>query len=63
MTAEWTRDELLGYVATWSATQKMVSALGPAPYEKLTSELTTLWKDDEKRIVRWPLSIRLAHRS
>jgi SAM-dependent methyltransferase len=63
MTAEWTRDELLGYVATWSATQKMVNAVGPAPYEKLTSDLTTVWKDGETRIVRWPLSIRLAHRS
>jgi SAM-dependent methyltransferase len=63
MTAEWTRAELVGYVATWSATAKMIDALGPAPYQELERELARLWPDGARRTVTWPLMIRLAHRS
>jgi len=63
MTAEWTRDELVGYVSSWSATAKMVDALGPAKFEQLRDQLAQVWPDDEKRTVRWPLAIRLARRS
>lgn len=63
MTAEWTRDELIGYVSTWSATVRMIEVLGPAPYEQLTRDLAAVWPDGERRTIRWPLAIRLAHRS
>ena len=63
MTASWTREELVGYLSTWSATVKMIDALGTAPFEALARELAAVWPDDEKRTVRWPLTIRLAHRS
>ena len=62
MTAEWTRDELLGYVATWSATVKMLGVKGPAAYERLGMQLAEVWPDDERRTVSWPLAIRLARR-
>jgi SAM-dependent methyltransferase len=48
MTAAWTRDELLGYVTTWSATAKLVAAQGDAGHES--------------REVRWPLTIKLTRR-
>jgi SAM-dependent methyltransferase len=62
MTALWTREETLGYVATWSATLQMIEAVGPAAYETLTRELARIWPDGERRVVRWPLTVRLAHR-
>lgn len=62
MTAAWTRDELLGYVATWSATVKMSQTVGPAAYHRLADALARDWPDDERRTVRWPLAIRLARR-
>lgn len=59
MTARWTRDQLLGYVASWSATVRLVDEQGPAPYEALRAELTAAWPDGT-RMVRWPLTLRLA---
>lgn len=62
MVASWTRDELVGYVATWSATVKLVAAEGPARFDALRSGLAAVWPDDERLQVRWPLAIRLARR-
>lgn len=62
MRVEWTRDELLGYVATWSATVKRSQVQGPAAYEALGKKLAAVWPDGERRTVRWPLAIRLARR-
>jgi SAM-dependent methyltransferase len=62
MTAEWTRDELAGYVTTWSATVKLVDKVGPAPFEEFRTRLAEVWPDGERRTVTWPLAIRLARR-
>ena len=62
MTALWTRDELVGYVSTWSATARLVETLGPAAFEELQAELATRWPADEVREVRWPLTVRFARR-
>jgi SAM-dependent methyltransferase len=62
MTAEWTRDEMLGYVATWSATVRLVQTEGPAKYDALGAALARIWADGERRTVRWPLAIKLARR-
>lgn len=62
MTAEWTREELVGYVATWSATVKMIETVGPAGFEALGSALAAVWPDQERRTVTWPLAVRLARR-
>lgn len=59
MTAQWTRDQLLGYVASWSATVRLVDAKGPESYEALREELAKTWPDGT-RTVRWPLTLRLA---
>src|SRR5207302_175793 len=62
MTAAWTRDELVGYVTTWSATVKLVEAEGPARFDELRERLAAVWPDRTTLIVRWPLAIRLARR-
>lgn len=62
MHAEWTRDEMLGYMSTWSATVKLVEAEGPAPVEALHAQLAATWPDDERRTIRWPLTLRFARR-
>lgn len=58
--ARWTRDELVGYLTTWSATQGLVKARGPAPFDAVTARLATAWPDNEPREIRWPLTIKLA---
>ena len=63
MEVSWTRDQLLGYVATWSATVKRIETTGPDAYEALREKLCAVWPhDDERRTVTWPLAIRLARR-
>jgi SAM-dependent methyltransferase len=62
MIERWTRDELAGYVATWSATTRLVAAGQGARYDALCAELARVWPDGEARNVRWPLTIRLARR-
>lgn len=63
MEVDWTREQLLGYVATWSATVKRIQDRGPDAYEALRERLAAAWPhDDERRTVTWPLAIRLARR-
>jgi SAM-dependent methyltransferase len=62
MRASWTREELCGYVATWSATVKLVDVEGPGRYDALCASLARVWPDGERREIRWPLAIRLARR-
>jgi SAM-dependent methyltransferase len=62
LTARWTRDELFGYVTTWSATARMVAAGGGARLERLGRELTERWPGNEPREIRWPLTIKLTRR-
>jgi SAM-dependent methyltransferase len=62
MTAEWTRDELAGYVSSWSATSRHVAANGPAEFEAFCARLAASWPGDERRQIRWPLTIKLARR-
>ena len=62
MTAAWTRDELVGYVSSWSATARLVEREGPGPFEAFSAALAAAWPDNEPRLVRWPLTLRLARR-
>lgn len=62
MTAQWTRDELFGYVTTWSATAKLVAAGGAAQVDELRRRLEVVWPDNEPRQVRWPLTLKLTRR-
>jgi SAM-dependent methyltransferase len=60
MQAAWTRDQLVGYVSTWSATARCTEAEGPAAFDRLRAELAEVWPGDELRTIRWPLAVRLA---
>ena len=62
MTAAWTRDELAGYLTTWSATVKLIAARGTGPLEAVSSALAAVWPDGERRTIRWPLTVKLARR-
>ncbi len=62
MSATWTRDELVGYVASWSATARLVVARGPGAFDELRAKLAAVWPDGERREITWPLALRLARR-
>lgn len=60
METQWNLGQLLGYLRTWSATQKFIAARGYDPVDSLGDELRPFWSEaDERRVVRWPLSMRV----
>ena len=62
MAERWTRDELLGYATTWSATVALIKASGTAALEAFAARLAEVWPGDEPREIRWPLALRFARR-
>ncbi len=56
----WTRAETLGYIGTWSATNRYLAAHGAGALEALGHDVAATWPDDERRPVSWPLVIRFA---
>jgi SAM-dependent methyltransferase len=63
MTEQWTLAQLLGYLGTWSATQRFRETEGYDPVPRLGEELAQAWGDpDSARRVRWPLSMRVGHK-
>lgn len=61
MEVRWTRDQLMGYFSTWSATNRYIKALGENPLEPLAKALAAVWPNpDSSRLVVWPLSLRVA---
>ncbi|HET7499397.1 MAG TPA: class I SAM-dependent methyltransferase [Kofleriaceae bacterium] len=62
MTARWTRDELVGYITTWSSTARYVAAHGEGRLDELRRTLAARWPGGEPREVAWPLVVKLARR-
>jgi len=60
MTAQWNLDHLLGYLRTWSSTQRFIAAKGSDPLEQIMDELRAVWGDSQQtRNVTWPLIVRI----
>jgi ubiquinone/menaquinone biosynthesis C-methylase UbiE len=58
MMAEWRVEHLLGYLRTWSATQRFMAAEQRDPLEEVEGELREAWGQDVRRVV-WPLTVRV----
>jgi ubiquinone/menaquinone biosynthesis C-methylase UbiE len=64
MEVDWTLPELLGYVGTWSATDRFRQVEGSDPVEALGAAIAKHWDDPGRsRRVRWPLSVRAGYGS
>jgi len=63
MRTQWNLIQLLGYLRTWSATQRFIAARGFDPLDPLLEELGTVWKNPEEvREIKWPLHFRAGAR-
>lgn len=57
---EWSREDLLGYLGTWSATQACMKAKGADPLIGFSRCLSPLWPDPSLiKTLRWPLHLRV----
>lgn len=60
MEAHWSLDELIGYLGTWSATNRYIREQGTNPLEPLRSTLAEVWGDpSSRRRIEWPLPLRV----
>jgi SAM-dependent methyltransferase len=60
MAAHWNLHHLLGYLRTWSSTQRFIAAKGDDPLEQITDDLRSAWGEPEQtRSVTWPLILRI----
>jgi SAM-dependent methyltransferase len=59
----WSLPQLLGYLGTWSATQRFRDTRGHDPVTDLAGEVASLWGEPAVvRRVSWPLSMRVGRR-
>jgi SAM-dependent methyltransferase len=60
MVAEWNEEHLIGYLRTWSATQRFMAANQSDPLEAIEKELRSAWGSGKQlRRVVWPLTVRV----
>ena len=55
---EWTLAQYIGFLRSWSATQRLLAARGEEPIIAFERELAEAWGIVERRKVTWPLLIR-----
>ena len=58
MEAEWSLDELIGYINTWTGVQNYIELECFSPLEFIEKELAAIWgnKKSKKKII-WPLTV------
>jgi SAM-dependent methyltransferase len=60
MRASWNLDHLVGYLRTWSSTQRFIAANQRDPLDEIGNELHAAWGDPKQtRCVIWPLTLRV----
>ena len=58
--AEWNLAHLVGYLRSWSSTQRFIAATNRNPLDEIVSDLQQAWGDPEKtRRIVWPLVLRV----
>lgn len=64
MSSEWRLEQLLGYLATWSAVRRFREAIGEDPIAQIAPELAAAWGDAARpRRFTWPLHLRVGRSS
>jgi SAM-dependent methyltransferase len=60
MIAQWSLEHLVGYLRSWSATQRFIAARNDDPLEQIADELRSAWGASQQRQkVVWPLVLRV----
>lgn len=58
MTAAWSSDAMLGYLRTWSASQRFLRDRGSDPVDPIEERLRAAWGESERQ-VHWPLALKV----
>ena len=61
---EWTQDDLLAYLRTWSATQRYIKERGADPCVELAMRLRDVWPDPQAvKTIVWPIALRCGRKT
>ncbi len=55
---EWTREEYLNYIYTWSSTHNYIETHNSNPIDLLRDEIKYLWNDKDKKEVIWRIQMK-----
>lgn len=58
---EMEREELLGHLSSWSATQKYIKAKGIDPVNDLRSRMESVWTDGSREVI-WKLILKVGRK-
>ncbi len=47
----WSRDEMLAYISTWSATNNYIEKHGETPLVAIECDLAKVWPDGDEKVV------------
>jgi len=60
MEAEWSLDQLIGYLNTWTGVQNYIEFEAFSPLEFVENELKIIWKKNKsKKKIVWPLTVKV----
>ncbi|MFM2320797.1 MAG: hypothetical protein RLZZ215_3418 [Pseudomonadota bacterium] len=59
MQLSWSRAQLMGYLRSWSATERYIKAQGHDPVNILEQQVAKLWEDQTHYVTEWPLAFRV----
>ena len=60
MLKQWNLEQLVGYLATWSAVKNYRQTQHSDPIPGLLDQLSHLWANNDHMTITWPLTIRVA---
>jgi len=58
-TLNWQREDMIGYISSWSAIQKYIKVNGNSPIPIIEEEINKLWPKGEVKKVNFPIYLRL----
>ncbi len=61
LTCQWTCDQYLAYLRSWSAVQRCIQQTGTDPVTDREADFRATW-GEPVRTVHWPISLRVGHR-
>ena len=58
-TLNWQREDMIGYISSWSAIQKYIKANGHSPISIIEEEINKFWSEGEMKKVSFPIYLKL----
>jgi ubiquinone/menaquinone biosynthesis C-methylase UbiE len=58
-TLNWQREDMIGYISSWSAIQKYIKVKGHSPMPIIEEEINKLWPKGEVKKVNFPIYLKL----